>query len=149
MEGFAEVKNLDNNVEPQVSKMPYTLKFPKRGLPTLMVPPLKRKDRAQAKYKGWRDLKPATRWPPEAAEITDLLRATLVFDDPYDLVACLEYLKTVFVLQRVANRFANFSKTMRKQSGIQDPGGRGMQLWSNLGGLVLACIEVDFPSKRV
>ena len=79
------------------------------------VPQIKRKDRAKAKYQGWRKPGEEPSWPPLAAEVTDLLRSTLLFDDPYDLVGCLEHFKRRFGrLCRVSNRFNNFSARMKK-----------------------------------
>ena len=46
-----------------------------------------------------------TRWPPVAAELKDIVRATLLCSDPFQLVVCLAVLEQHFEPVRVANRF--------------------------------------------
>ena len=44
-------------------------------------------------------------WPPVAAQLTDLLRASVLFDDAYQLVAFLAFMQRRFRVVRVKNRF--------------------------------------------
>lgn len=67
---------------------------------------MKTHDRAKAKFMGWPG--GADTWPPLAAELGDLIRGTVLFEDPYELVTFLRFMQMKYKVGRVANRFENF-----------------------------------------
>ena len=42
---------------------------------------------------------------PQAASLLDLVRASIVLDDPYALAVCVEYIKKELKVIRLKNRF--------------------------------------------
>ena len=72
-------------------------------LPDYITGPMKTKERARAKYLGWPD--GVKQWPPAPLELTDIVRGTVVFDDPFEMVTFVAYLALHFKLVRIANRF--------------------------------------------
>ena len=44
---------------------------------------------------------------PAAASLVDILRATIVLDDPYALAVCAAYIQKEFAAVRLKNRFAS------------------------------------------
>jgi len=105
---FGRVKKADE-LSLSMDDFPFTLN--RRNVPEAKPGPMKTWDRAKAKYEGWVDgnnVPGKIAWPPLAAELLDLIRTTVLFDDPFDLAAFLHFMKLKFKLVRVANRFENF-----------------------------------------
>jgi hypothetical protein len=71
--------------------------------PELIRGPLKTRDRAREKVNSFAKRLP--KWPPPSSKLYDIIRATVIFDDPYELVMFLKFVEKSFPVVRVQNRF--------------------------------------------
>ena len=69
-----------------------------------MPGPLKRLQRSLDKIDG--DYAGSEPWPPSAS-LLDIVRCTVIFDDPYAMAVFVAYLRKEFQVVRVKNRFEN------------------------------------------
>jgi hypothetical protein len=76
-----------------------------RGAAVLVPGPVKTQERMKEKLRSDYKNEPY----PQAASILDILRATIVLDDPYALAVCAAYIQKEFAAVRLKNRFASDS----------------------------------------
>ena len=78
--------------------------FRKPPQPDIIRGPLKSKSRAWAKIVGWNE-KAATIWPPLFAEVTDIIRATIVCSDSYELACFCAFMADTWQVVKIKNFF--------------------------------------------
>ena len=83
---------------------PFTLHRAAR--PRVVRGKLKARERALAKCES--EPGGGAAWPPAAVRLMDLVRASVLFEDAYELVAFLHVLMQRFTVVRVKNRFEDF-----------------------------------------
>merc|ERR1719352_1674108 len=77
-----------------------------RGAGVFVPGPLKTRIRSEEKIQA--DYEGVEAWPP-AASLLDLVRCTIVMDDPYSMAVFVRFLQKEFTVVRVKNRFAHDS----------------------------------------
>merc|ERR1719506_2265599 len=105
--GFSADKDL--RVQPSGHSWPVTVPAERiracRGAAVLVPGPVKTTERMKEKLRT--DYKDDPH--PAAASLVDILRATIVLDDPYALAVCAAYIQKKFAAVRLKNRFASDS----------------------------------------
>ena len=103
--GFSADKDL--RVQPSGHSRPVTVPAERiracRGAAVLVPGPVKTTERMKEKLRTDYKDEPY----PAAASLVDILRATIVLDDPYALAVCATYIQKKFAAVRLKNRFAS------------------------------------------
>ena len=86
-----------------VDKFP--LAFRENDNPVIVPAPVKALRRVWEKITSWNE-NVAIIWPPLAAEVTDIVRATICFDDPYEMSCFFAYMKQELDVVKSINWFA-------------------------------------------
>ena len=84
------------------------LPFDSRTKAKIELAPIKARDRAWQKPFRWSE-NAATKWPPLHREVTDIIRASAVFEDPYMMACFSAYMIEQWSVVKLANRFASAS----------------------------------------
>ena len=85
--------------------------FRKPPQPDIIRGPLKAKSRAWAKIVGWNE-NAAKIWPPLFAEVTDIVRATIVCSDSYELACFCAFLADTWQVVKIKNFFREAETTV-------------------------------------